>query len=178
MNKRKALIVMATAFTFCFSWTPPLFEVLAASPEQGAVLEFVSTGPTTVSAGTPVVFDLTISTNTLPEFQAADALIGCDGARFTFEYSDEWLESFAFIQDPRPMGVYAHDLYVGGFAINGVGSTFPLGTITVDTRGLSTGSYALVVNSSISPGQASVALGVDSEPLDGQTVFTVIGLQR
>ncbi len=125
-----------------------------------------------VVAGQPAQFDVTVSVETLDEFNVADIIIGANAVTdLTFEYSAEWQAAFANVTAPvYDVGFYTHDVFVGGNNPTAVGTSLMLGTVTIDTTGLTEGDYTVEINSSF---DGTTALGRDDETEDLVGIGTV-----
>ncbi len=162
MTTTNVLVILAT-FT------------VAAAAASGATSTFVPVGPTTVPPGTDVVFEVTLAVDVLEEFNTADAIIGSnDAADIGFEYSAEWSAAFTNVTPPFfDIGVYDQDVFVGGNNTSPVGVALLLGTVTVNTAGMSEGAYNVRIDNTVDSGFSRLGLDAAHEPLDGAGVFTI-----
>lgn len=156
---------------FVLFWIAQLFVVTSVS---GATATFTPVGSTTVALGTNIVFEVTVSVATLPEFNTADILVGSDAATdIAFAYSAEWTAAFANVTTPAfDTGTYAQDIFVGGNNSTVVGTSLLLGTVTVITNGMSTGTFNVTINNSID-GVSTLGLAGEPEAINGSAEFTV-----
>ncbi len=141
----------------------------------GAAATFVAVGPTTVPPGTDVTFDVLIRADDPGGFDAADIIIGSNGAvGMTFSYSSEWMAAFDNVTPPvTGMSFYAHDVFVGANGTAPVVNDILLGTITLSTNGMAEGDYDVRIDPVIDDGVSRVTLAGTMEPLLGSAQFTV-----
>ena len=126
---------------------------------------------TTVNAGDIVKFELVLdSLSTLSQFNAMDAVVGNDDGLqiLDFQFATEPLAvcliALCTVDNPGP-GVYASDIHFGFFT--GTQNTpFPLGSLTVDTTGLTAGTYAVVIDAGFDH-KSFVSNGLPTEGLFG-----------
>lgn len=140
----------------------------------GAIATFTPVGPTQVPPGTNVVFDVTVSVVTLTEFNTADIIIGSnDAANVGFAYSAAWSAAFANVTSPQfAVGFYDQDVFVGGNNPTPVGATLLLGTVTLTTTGMTSGTYQVMISNTID-GLSNLGLDGQPESLNGSAAFTV-----
>lgn len=154
-------------------------SVLLASACLGATAAFTPIGPSTVSPGTPVQFNVTVSTQTLAGFDAADIVIGSHQAHnLSFVYSAAWQSAFAAVTPPTPdllPGYYAQDVFVGGNRAPTILQSLALGVVTVDTTGLLEGDHQVRIDADVVTNQIStIALSGSVEDVVGLGVFAVV----
>lgn len=150
-----------------------------------------------VTAGTPITMSVSVSTESLNPggMMSAIVAVGLDNGNYTPPGTVDPAFTVAFPNGPAgwqflglaDLPLYAHTAYfernttiVPSPAIN----SLPVGTLTIDTTGLSLGVYSLVVDpvheanilgdplSSLSRGGTGVPFA--SEPLRGTGSFTVV----
>ncbi len=123
-----------------------------------------------VQAGTPALFDVYVAVESLSAFDAADVLIGSnDAPDISFTYSPDWEAAMAGFVTPitYDSGVYGQDVFVGGFRVAGpIQGSLWVGTLTVDTAGLTVGDYPIVVDG-VAEGMSRLTLAGTWEPLSG-----------
>ncbi len=157
--------------------------LLAACGTQGlsALVEFaaVPTGATSVPAGEPVTFSVSIKPQTLSSCDNATVVFGLEGtgAAINVAISSVWDEIFqagSLVYDNN--GFYPADVMVMSFTDGPrsiSGSALNFGTLTVSTAGLAPGDYRLEVG-----GISAFGLSFDSEPMSGSDSasgsFTVV----
>ncbi len=150
--------------------------LMSSSLWAGAVT-FTPVGPTAVDAGTDIVMTLSVTSVSLASFDAADIIIGStDAADIAFVYDTAWTSAFSNVTTPAfDVGFYSQDVFVGGNNAASVGSTLVLGTITIDTTGMSGGSHQVVVDNA-TDGFSRLALAGMTEPLTGAGIFQINGV--
>ncbi len=148
---------------------------MVVAVSMGATATFSPVGPTQVAPGTAVVFNVSVATETLPGFDAADIVIGSDHASdLGFTYSSAWQAAFGRVTPPTAdVGLYVQDVFVGGNNTSSVGTTLPLGTVTVYTAGLSEGSYDVRIDADVARDVSSLILTGVHEDLGGLGTFTI-----
>ena len=117
-----------------------LFLVLASRSLAGGV---AFDPPTlTVTPGEAAAFTVTIASTDVASFTALDMLLSSDtaGLVWTFDYSPQFQTTFP-PSNPSPLEVFASDLKIGGFQIDGWTSPLIVGTLTIDTSTLAHGAY-------------------------------------
>lgn len=144
-----------------------------AGPALGAMATF-DPNHVNVEAGTPAVFEVTLAVESLPGFNWADIIVGIGqpNANVSFEYSSEWLASFANVSTiTYDLGLYPQDAFIGGNNPVSVGTEMALGTVTIDTTLLANGLYTVVIDSN--DGISALGLDAQSEDISGQGTFMV-----
>ena len=138
----------------------------------GATATFTPTGPTSVSAGTDVTFQISVSSAT--GFNTADVLIGATGAaNLNFVYSTAWMSAFTNVTPiSYDNGFYDKDAFVGGNHATSVGNSLELGTITIDTTGMDIGTYSLKINHALD-GISALGLSGTPDPILGIVTFSI-----
>lgn len=141
----------------------------------GATATFVAVGPTTVPPGTDVTFDVLIRADDPGGFDAADIIIGSNGAAgITFSYSSEWIAAFDNVTTPvTGMSFYANDVFAGANGTQPVVGEILLGTITLSTNGMAEGDFDVRIDPVIDDGVSRVTLTGTMEPLFGSAQFTI-----
>jgi hypothetical protein len=90
---------------------------LSGTFAYGGVIEF-SPNPhpdIIVGSGTPVVFDVTITSTELGNIQGADVFFGSQDVPFTFEYSSEWTSAMAnVLMPPGEPPFWPHSVFASG----------------------------------------------------------------
>lgn len=149
--------------------------VIGMSGALGGTITFTPMGPTTVGPGEDVHFDLIVATQALPGFDAADVVVGTPSAgSLTFAFSPEWDAAFLNLTGPvNNVGFYPRDVFVGGNNPTPVGTGLRIGTLTVATAGLSSGTYLLEVNHLTDGGISKLSRGDLRDPLAGSATFSV-----
>lgn len=149
--------------------------VLAGAVALGATAIFTPVGPTTVTPGTEVRLTVSVSVESLNGFDAADILIGSDGATdLDFVYSESWQTAFDNVTPPSAdNGLYAQDVFVGGNNPSPVGSSLLLGTVVVDTTGMGEGTFEVRIDPAIVLEVSSLILSGTHEGLLGSAPFTI-----
>ncbi|NOT00183.1 MAG: hypothetical protein HOP29_06105 [Phycisphaerales bacterium] len=149
--------------------------VCGAATAWGATAAFVPLGPTTVPAGTDVSFDVVLTVGTIPDFDAADVVIGsADVAGLVFTYSPEWTGGMLNVTPPLAgLGVYPHDVFAGGNNPVPVGAGLRIGTVTVGTTGLLDGAYAVQINGVSDGGVSALSRGDLRDLIVGSATITV-----
>jgi len=129
-----------------------------------------------VLPGTDMIFDITVAVESLSGFDWADIIIGMDeaDADISFQYSGEWNAAFANVSPiTYDTGLYAQDVFAGGNNPVSVGTGLALGRATIDTSGLSEGTYLVVISSDID-GTSALGLDLQAEGLYGTGPFRVV----
>ncbi|MEK6677077.1 MAG: hypothetical protein AABZ47_15665 [Planctomycetota bacterium] len=140
----------------------------------GATATFTPIGPTVVAPGVLVRFEVVLTTTAMAGFSAADVIIGSDEAtNITFAYSTAWTSTFQNVTAVIPDVFYPQDVFVGGNNPTSVGTTITLGTVTVDTRGMSAGTYRVRVDPAVDHGFSRLSLGDARDPIVGVATFDV-----
>lgn len=161
---------MMTRLSFPFLVAVPVFAFTV--PSLGATATLVPVGPTSVPAGTAVVFQVSVSSTA--GFNTADILIGATGASgLSFAYSAAWNSAFANVTTiSYDNGFYIKDAFVGGNHPSSIGNNLELGTITIDTTGMNLGTYSVKVNHALD-GISTLGLAGMPDPLFGQVTFSI-----
>ncbi|MEK6677076.1 MAG: hypothetical protein AABZ47_15660 [Planctomycetota bacterium] len=151
-----------------------LFVLWTVSVAWSATATFTPAGSTVVPAGTSVVFDVTVTVQSLGGFNTADAVIGSDGAiDVAFSYSAAFMA--AFQNETTPIydnGFYVQDVFVGGNNPTSVGTSLLLGTVTIDTTGMTVGAYLVEIDNA-RDGASTLGLSGVTEALVGSGGFQV-----
>ncbi len=144
------------------------------SAASGATASFTPVGPTQVGIGTSITFQISVSVTSLSGFNTADAIIGANGVTdIAFTYSSAWLAAFSSVTTPQyDVGFYDQSVFAGGNHSTAVGTSMPLGTVTVNTSTMQPGTYRLDINQSVD-GFSSLGLNGQSDPLFGFVSFSV-----
>jgi hypothetical protein len=134
-----------------------------------------------VLPGEDAVYDITISESTLGGFDTVSLLLGSDdGLAMTVEYAQSFVDTTSLPPAaPTPFGVYASDLNFGGNNFGGWQAPLLIGTLTIDTTGLAEGTYSFGVSAAeetnrIGSGLSSLALGFESEGVEGSGRLNVV----
>jgi len=124
--------------------------------------------------GTQMSFDVTVTAVAPGGFNTADIVIGSDtAADVAFAYSASWLSAFSNVTPiTSDTGFYAQDVYVGGNNAGTVGASLVLGTVTIDTAGMSAGVHHIKVDHVID-GVSTVGLAGVPESLTGIGAFEI-----
>lgn len=159
--------------------SPIVVSAALVSACLGATATFTPIGPSTVSPGTIVRFDIVISAQSPSGFDAADIVIGCDHARdLSFAYSAAWQSAFAGVTPPTQdflPGVYAQDVFVGGNRAANVVHSLSLGVVSIDTTALLEGNYEVRIDADVLPDQISALTLVQAkEDVSGFGAFAVV----
>jgi hypothetical protein len=137
---------------------------------------FTPIGPTTVAPRKNVQFEVTVAVESLAGFDAANIVIGSNGATdLTFEYSPAWRTAFANVNPiVHDAGFYAQDVFVGGNRASGVGSSLSLGVVTLVTNQMPEGDYDVRIDRDLIPDVLSTLIfeGVH-EGLSGSAEFHI-----
>ena len=143
---------------------------------DAAVATFTPVGATTVDAGTPLEFVLSVWVESLGGFNTADIIIGAPGsANVSFAYGSAWLSAFSTVTTPtEDVGFYSQDVFVGGNNATSVGAGLVVGLVTIDTTGMFGGTYTLKVDAALD-GFSTLGLDGTPEMLNGSISFDVIG---
>ncbi len=162
-------------FTVMNFYVATVSVAIFLSPSLAATVTFTPIGATTVDAGTDIVMVLSVTAVNLASFDAADIIIGSNDANdIAFTYDPAWTSAFSNTSTPLfDVGFYNQDVFVGGNNITSVGSTLVLGTITVNTTGMSGGLHQVVVDNAIDNFSRLALAGV-TESLSGSGSFQVI----
>lgn len=149
--------------------------ILVCQPAIAGIATFTPIGPVVVDRGTDVVFEITISVETLASFDAADIVIGSNTATdILFDYSVNWTSAFSNTTTPSSdAGFYNQDIFVGGNNPSAVGTTVVLGRVTIDTSNTISGNHVVAIDNSFD-GISRLALGGNTEALNGSAVFAVL----
>lgn len=147
---------------------------LLAAPALGALATFEGLNPGSmgnevwVDAGTDAQFNITLSVQTLAEFNLADLIIGSNEVPdLSFEFSPAWTAAMSTLTGPMyDNGFYAQDVYVGGSSTASVGTSLLLGTLTVKTDGLPDGDYIISIDGA-NDATSVLGMNADSEELNG-----------
>ncbi len=149
--------------------------MLMATSAYGATATFTPIGPTTVAPGTPVSFTITVSATPPSVFDAADIVIGSnDASSLSFSYSTAWQAAFGNVTPPTPVMRYAQDVFVGGNNTTPVGTSLALGTVTLQTDGMTEGTFDVRIDPDVGPDVSSLVLAGQHEGLSGLGQFTVV----
>lgn len=166
MNSKRIVTLMGAIAT-CMS----------AAVAIGAIATFTPISATTIEPGTDVQFTINVSVESLDNFDAADIVIGSNGATdIGFIYSPEWEANLANVTAPMPdLQFYTQDVFVGGnnptpVAIEG---SLELGTVVVDTTGMSEGTYDVRIDPAVATGVSSLVLEGTNDGLQGLALFTI-----
>lgn len=143
---------------------------------QGAIAAtavFTPIGPTHVSHGDPISFSVVVSA-TAGGFNSADIVIGStDAADISFVYSSAWTTAFSNVSPVMyDNGFFAQDAFSGGNHSISVGTSLALGTVTVDTTGMSVGTHSLTISHAVD-GISTLGLAGTPEPLAGTVNFQI-----
>jgi len=151
-----------------------LLACFAASAALAATATFTPIGPTAVEAGQVVTFQVDLTSTTLGAFNTADVVIGSASAGDVgFAYDTAWTSAFANVTTPFfDTGVYPQDVYVGGNNAASVGSSLTLGTVTIDTTGISCGSHSIQISHAFD-GFSVLGLNGVPEGLEGSASFEI-----
>lgn len=100
----------------------------------------------TVTPGEAAAFTVTIASTDVDSFTALGMLLSSDtaGLVWTFDYSTEFQTTFP-PSNPIALEVFASDLKIGGFQIDGWTAPLVVGTLTIDTSTLAHGAYDQLV---------------------------------
>jgi len=128
-----------------------------------------------VTAGEDAVFSITVSVESLTEFDAADLVIGSDDVTdLTFSYSDAWMAAMSSVAPVSyDNSLYLQDALLSSNNSTPVGASLLVGTLTVDTTGLADGDYIVKVDPSVDGFSALWLSGVD-DPLAGSGMVHVV----
>jgi len=156
-----------------------LFGLFDASAFGGLVV--FTPGSQDVLPGQSVGMDLTLQAESaVSTISGGDIVIGSDDVGFSFAYSPAFTAAMPNLTPPSANnGIYPHDLLVGGSnPTAGAGTSLLLGRVTVDTGGLTLGTYDIVVNTEID-GFSNIFRGLPGQPfvsenLSGRGSFTVV----
>ncbi len=145
---------------------------------MGGSATFTPNSATSVQPGTPISFDLAVSTVDLSGFSTADIIIGANGVTdLAFVYSQNWRNAFSNVSPVTPdVGFYDQDVFVGGnngSNPNSVGTTATVGTVTLSTTCMAPGVYTVQVDSKSDGGSSNLTFEGVQEMLLGSSVFTV-----
>ncbi len=138
---------------------------------------FTPIGPTTVTPGTDVLFQLDVTADAAGGFATADIIIGANQAndvRFVFDQA--WLNAFINIISQNSDQFYAQDYYISGnngASSNSVGTTIVAGVVIVGTLGLPEGTYTVKVDSAMDRQFSNLSIGGVKETLLGASSFTI-----
>ena len=153
-----------------------LVSVTGITSASGATATF-EPSDVVVAPGDPAVFDVTVAVDELTEFQGVDLLLGWDEpGDLTFSYSDEFRDAMAaFVVDPpqHGTGYYTNDVYVGGSNTTPVGTSVLVGAVTLDTTGLSAGTYDVRIDATTDQGFCVLSVGSLTEGIFGSATVTV-----
>lgn len=147
----------------------------------GGIVAFDPLVATLPPEGGTVAFDVSLSSEILSEFDAANIVFGSNTALTlgSFVYDDAFVDMSAFVMDPPiPAGFYVSELRVGGFSTTGAygAASVPFGTLTV-TAGpfdpVGSNSHVVWVDSALDANTSSLILHRDSEPVIGFGVVNV-----
>jgi len=150
--------------------------MVPAAPANAGVVSF-DPGMHLATAGDLLEFNVYVASMACcAGFDDMEMVIGSNFLNITgFTYSQEFEDATANFF-PAPIVIYQHDVYLGGFAIDEpLATPFLIGTVTVDTTGLSPGSYLLVVDSDFDNGTSFASLLGDSEGLFGSAEVVILG---
>lgn len=149
---------------------------VGASVTLGATATFTPVGPTTVSPGTDVKFEIALSVGSISSFDAADVVIGtADASDLSFIYAPEWDAAFFNITPPTlDPPFYAQGVFVGGNNPVPVGTSLKLGTITLKTTGMAEGTYTVMISSATDGGVSKLSRGDLRDFLNGTATFTIL----
>jgi hypothetical protein len=132
-----------------------------------------------INPGTPAVFELTLQSDTLPGFDAADLLIGSNdfptgSNRLSFTYNPTWASLFESVTPVSDnLGVYTQDFYAGSSNSIPVIPNCPFGTLTIDTTNLPAGDYTLHIDF-LTDGTSQLTLGDNFDTfIDQQAVLHI-----
>ena len=152
-----------------------VMTALGATVSLGATATFTPVGSTAVMPGTPVVFTVSVATQTLGAFDSADIVIGSNDANdLAFAYSAAWEAAFSNVTPPAAdVGFYSQDVFVGGNHTLPVGATLALGTVTVDTAGMIEGVYQVRIDPGLVQDVSSLVFEGVHEDLQGAGAFTI-----
>lgn len=139
----------------------------------GATAVFTPTGPSHVPHGDAISFNIVVSA-AAGGFNSADIVIGStDAADLSFVYSSAWITAFSNVSPiSYDNGFFAQDVFSGGNHSVSVGTTLALGTVTVDTTGMSVGTHSITINHAVD-GISTLGLAGTPEPLAGTVNFQV-----
>ena len=151
------------------------FGIIGMAGATGGTVTFAPVGSTTVGPGENVRFDIIVTTQVLQGFDAADVVVGTpDAGDMAFEFSPEWDAAFLNLTGPvNNVGFYPRDVFVGGNNPTAVGASLRIGTLTVGTTGLGSGTYSLEVSSVTDGGISKLSRGDLRDLLTGSTTFIV-----
>ncbi len=146
---------------------------VAASSSLGATATFTPVGPTTVLAGTDVMFTVTVASPS--GFDAADIVLGSnDATDLQFVYSAAWTTAFSTVTTLSfDTGFYAQDLFAGGNNATSVGTSMVLGTLTVKTAGMANGTYQVSIDHTLDSGISALWLASVKDLLSDSASFTI-----
>lgn len=152
-----------------------LVTTIAHRAALAATATFAPVGPVTVPSGTSVQFDVTVAVESLAQFDGADIIIGSNTATdIGFTYSAAWTAAFANVTTPFfDTGFYAQDVFVGGNNATPVGASLLLGTITIDTTGMTPGAYQVKIDHTVDFDISALALQGTKDFLLGTATFNI-----
>ena len=144
----------------------------AYSGAFAATVRFEPLGPTTVEPGATVDFEVTVTPEQIPAFDAANVLLASyDLQMVSFEYAEPVVIEDPPWDPPRP-GIFPNDMFVGGFLSVVLSEPWTIGTLTVGTTGLANGDYDVFVDGHMDG--ISMLLGPGADTLAGRTTVVVI----
>jgi hypothetical protein len=129
-----------------------------------------------VTAGTPVILNVTVSSTNPNGFDSLDLFLGWAQSKdVSFAFSSAFTTAMSGGSVFGPSygnGVYTKDVYVGGANDNGsVGQSLLIGQLTLQTTGLADGTYPVLANGANSMLHLA---GADELVNDGQGLARII----
>lgn len=163
---RQPLLLITVAAICAGGWSTPV---------SAATATFTPVGSTVVVPGTSVIFELAVAVESLPRFDAADIIIGSDEATdIEFVFGAAWRAAFTVVLPVlRDVGFYVQDVFVSSNTAATEPMQIVLGTVTVNTTGMSEGTYEVRIEPSVVPGVSSLTLDGRQEPLSGVGTFRI-----
>jgi hypothetical protein len=146
-----------------------------ASAAFAATATFTEWGPPL--PGTPWQLDLWVSTTTLPNIDAVDLVIGWNEPQdLAFAYSAEFTAAMTtYLLNPPQydfFGYYTNEVYVAGAKFGGIGAnSIRVGTLTVQTAGLTPGFHTITISSVTDQNTSGVSFLGETEPVFGSAII-------
>ncbi|NOX59103.1 MAG: PEP-CTERM sorting domain-containing protein [Planctomycetes bacterium] len=159
----------------------------ASTVFAAATANFTPTSPTSVTAGTPITVDISISkSGGLNSFDFANIAIGSTDPVFglSFGFNPDWQAAFAFpgvpVIDSVMLPAYTRSVSITSdndpFGIGD--ATLALGTVTIDTTAMAPGLYDIRISNATDGGFSELVSvnegGGAQDPIEGLMGFEIV----